>query len=92
MADAPKPPTPNVPPSSADVDSIEVEFDDPLSVDRLLEITGDSWSIDEQVEVLQEATRSAKPPPLPGAKSAKPGAAADARRPGTRSAGPPPLP
>ena len=71
MAEAPKPPS-----SVTDLDAIDVEFDDPLSVDKLLEITGENWSIDAQVESLKEATKSPEPmgiaplapqvrPPLP---------------------------
>ncbi|MBL9109044.1 MAG: hypothetical protein JNM74_07230, partial [Myxococcales bacterium] len=48
MAEAPKPPS-----SVTDLDAIDVEFDDPLSVDKLLEITGENWSIDAQVESLK---------------------------------------
>ncbi len=68
MADAPKPP-----PSTTDLEAIDVDFDDPFSVDRLLEITGENWSIDAQVEDLKEATKApetrgiapSKPQPKP---------------------------
>ncbi len=51
------PPSSQAPPSSSDADAIDVVFDDVASVDRLLEITGESWSIDGQVESLKEATK-----------------------------------
>jgi len=65
MAEAPKPPS-----SVVDIEAIDVEFDDPFSVDRLLEITGENWSIDAQVETLKEATKS--PEPRPGIAPSKP--------------------
>lgn len=63
--------------SPVEPEAIDVEIDDPLSVDRLLEITGENWSIDAQVESLKEATKDPEPkagiaPLPPQAKPALP--------------------
>ncbi len=47
-----------IPSSFEDVsDAIDVEFDDAASVDKLLAMTGENWSIEEQRATLKEAAR-----------------------------------
>src|SRR5512143_3766338 len=63
-----------VPPSVEDVtDGIDVEFDDPAaSVNKLLAMTGESWSIDAQRETLKEAAKDKDAKPEEAKPDAKP--------------------
>jgi tetratricopeptide (TPR) repeat protein len=79
--------------SPAEPEAIDVEIDDPLSVDRLLEITGENWSIDAQVESLKEATKDpeAKPGIAPLPPQAKPALPTDLFSEARKSVAPKPL-
>ena len=51
-------------------DAVDVEFDDNASVDKLLAITGETWSIESQQKSLKDEAakdepKATKPPPLP---------------------------
>lgn len=47
-----------IPPSTEDIsDAIDVDFDDTGSVDKLLAMTGEGWSIEEQQQTLKEAAK-----------------------------------
>jgi cellulose synthase operon protein C len=92
-----------IPASTEDVtEAIDVEFDDAGSVDKLLAMTGESWSIDAQRETLKEAAKDRERPDESAPPAAKPalmiptpfdfGASDDAPQRSPSRAVPPPLP